>query len=424
MRSSFRKRGGLRIVLLLLSLVSAAAIAACGSSNKSSTSGSTAASGAKAKTDCPVRVALIDNFTGAGAQNGTANKAGAQIAIDDVNKAGGVLGCPIQMDTFDDGSDYSKDPALMQKALSSGKYKMVWNGDFGCVTSAPLITRAKALSISGCAQTNFADKANPTIFDVTPIAGRGAMVAAQYGLKKGYKKWALLVDSTELGRGDQVAMSDLIKKGGGTVTDVERLDLSGINFSSAVQRAKASNPDVIFTDLFGAAAGHLKHDIQTSGWNVPQIGGDNEAATAFKGLVPLNAVQGNGNVVTGPISMSAPPDKAHAAFISALKAKGVAINEFLYGYINAHDPIVLFSWAANQVGSLDPSKMADKLHNSGNVKIPGLLQGDTTGYTPTCGEWNPQGGMAIMKAGFYTDGTLPLVEKATAPPLPQSLNDC
>jgi branched-chain amino acid transport system substrate-binding protein len=365
---------------------------------------------------------MVDNFTGAGAQNGVTNLAGAKVAISQINSSGGVLGCPLKLSTSDDGSDYTKDLPLLEQALVSHKYAMAWDGDFGCVTTAPLVTRLKALQISGCSSTSFATKANPTIFDVTPIAARSAMIAARYELSKGIKRFALFVDNTAIGQGEDTAMTALVKKAGGTVTDVEQLSLSGIDFSSAIQRAKASNPQVIFTDLFGAAGGHLHQDLATSGWKIPFIGGSNESATALKGLVPLSDL--NGGLEVGPATMASPSNAVRTSFISDLKAQGSPINTFLYGFANAHDPLILFAWAANQTGSLNPQTIATKLHNSGNVPVPNLVQGTTTGYTPTCGEWNPLGGFAVMKAGFYNQGRLPLIATETSPPLPPVLQQC
>lgn len=437
MRKRSPSGGRHRAALLPLIVGGALALAACGSSSSSSSSSASApaSSGtssaaatsasttAAAKTSCPVRVLLVDNFTGPGSSNGTANIAGAKLAIKSVNASGGVLGCPIALTTVDDGSNYAKDLPLMEAALSKQHYAMAWNGDFGCVTTAPLLEREHLLSISGCAQTNFATSAMPTVFDVTPVTGRESEIAAQFGATQGCKKWALIVDNSELGKDDQESMAAEIKAEGGTVTDAENgLAEGAVDFSSAILRAKASNPQCLFDDMFGASAAHLLHDVAVAGWKIPSYGGGDLAASAMKGLVPLSQV---GNYVVGPATMANPSTAVRQQFINGLKASGVTINNFLFGYANGHDPITLFAWGANQTHSLDSSTIATKLHASGSVPIPGLVQGSTTGYTPTCGEWNPSQGFAIMKAGYYNEGRLALVKYASAPlPLPSNLGGC
>jgi hypothetical protein len=174
--------------------------------------------------------------------------------------------------------------------------------------------------------------------------------------------------------------------------------------------------------MFGAAAAHVKLDIATAGWKIPQYGGAAESASSFKGLVPLADV---GNYEVGPDSMAYPSTPATQKFVNSLKASGVTINNYLFGYGNGHDPITLFAWAANQTHSLNPMTIATKLHKSGNVRVPGLVEGKTTGFTPTCGEWDPKQGFAIVKAGYYNDGRLPFIKYASAPlPLPSDLGAC
>jgi branched-chain amino acid transport system substrate-binding protein len=362
---------------------------------------------------------MVANLTGAGSENGTTVKSGAEVAIDQVNEAGGIMGCPIEMKTVDDGSDYTQTLPLLQKATSEEQYSMVMSMDFGCVTTAPYITREKLLSLSACAQTHFANSENPTIFDTDYVAARPAMVAVKHLLDEGQKKIALLVDNTQLGADDIAAVTPIIEENGGTITDTERLSEEGVNFSSAVQRAKASDPEAVFSDMFGAAAGHLKTDINAAGWEVPRAGGQSETATSFEQLkVPLSLLKNT--TLVGSASMALPSTPLREEFIEELEAHGVDIKTFMFAYAAAHDDITLFAWAANQTESLDAETIAQKLHETGEVKVPGLVQGETTGYTSESGEWNAKEGVAVLKAGYYNKGRLPSIEITEAPPLPSS----
>jgi branched-chain amino acid transport system substrate-binding protein len=414
-------------------VVVAAALSACGSSSSSSSSSAAASAGAtsgtgtaatKAQTSCPVKVLMLNSFTGGASQNGQADLVGAKVAISQINSTGGVLGCPIKLTTVDDQSNFSQDLPLLEKALSGSKYAMVMNGDFACSSTAPLLTRLKILSIAGCGQLHFAGKAEPYDFDVIYVEARAAAAAADFGVqKKGYKKWALLVDNTAIGQGDIAALKSELAKDGAAIVDTEQLPLTGVNFSAAVERAKAANPDVVFSDMFGASAAHLKSDIQTAGWKVPQIGGFDESATSFKGLVPASALKGQYEV--SQATMASPPNATRAAFIDKLKTSGVKINEFLFGYANGHDPLILFAWAANRASSIDTVKVAAYLHSHGTTPVPNMVQGMATGYTPNCGEFAAPNGLAVMKAGFYdSSGQLPGISVTSGPALPASLNDC
>jgi ABC-type branched-subunit amino acid transport system substrate-binding protein len=327
------------------------------------------------------------------------------------------MGCPLELKTIDDGSDYTQTLPLLQKAVSEENFAMVMSSDFGCVTTAPYLTREQILSISACAQTHFANSENPTIFDTDYVAARPAMVAVKRAMKEGHKKIALLVDNTQLGADDIAAVTPIVEEEGGEITDTERLNEEGVNFSSAVQRAKASNPEVVFTDMFGAAAGHLRTDINSAGWEIPDAGGQSETATSFEQLkIPLEWLKNT--TLVGSASMAIPSTPIREQFIKELEAHGVDIKTFMFAYAASHDDITLFAWGANETESLDAETIAQKLHESGEVKIPNLVQGETTGYTPESGEWNAKEGVAVLKAGYYDKGRLPSVEITEAPPLP------
>ena len=411
-----------RLCALVVSMVVLALVAAgCGSSSGSggSSGSSGGGSGTKsAQTSCPVKVLLVDNFTGAGSDNGTANLGGANAAIASVNKSGGVLGCPIKLDTKDDASDYTKDLSLLEQATSSTKYAMVINADFGCATTAPYIGRQKLLSITGCALPGVANpKLNPYIFDADYVGSRSDGAAGAYMLKKGYKRVAVIVDNTGLGAGDAAQVAKIVKAGGGTVTDTESVDLSGINFTPAIVRARASKPQVLFIDLFGAALGHVLSDLATSGWKIPVVGGSSSVATNLQTL-KVPPAQASSITMVGPGAMGLPSSPAQLALLKSLKQQGVKVNNFLFGYAALHDDITMFAWAANKAKSLDPAAVSKVLENSGTTKIPGLAGGETNGYTPSCHEWDAAQGVAIMQGGYYHQGRLKTLQQLTAPPQP------
>jgi hypothetical protein len=98
-------------------------------------------------------------------------------------------------------------------------------------------------------------------------------------------------------------------------------------------------------------------------------------------------------------------------FIHAVEKDGVKITTSLDSYTNIYDALLLFAWAANETHSLHAATLATKLHDSGSVQVPGLVQGPSTGYTPTSGEWN--GRLAVMKEGFFNLGRLAPISYTT-----------
>jgi branched-chain amino acid transport system substrate-binding protein len=404
-----RSRGAVAVLALSATLL----LAACASNNSSNSANGTSANGTSAK--CSTHILLVANFTGAAAQNGQAVLAGDQAAVDKVNKSGGVLGCNLVIDKKDDGSDYTKDLPIIQEATSQYNYPLVLNPDFAVASTASYIARQKLLEIVGSTQLHYTEPSAhyPTTFDTMYLEPLVVDTALQYAIDKGHKRVAVIVDNTSGGAGDIAALQAFAKSKGVTITDTEQVDLSGVNFVPAIERARASNPEVLLTDLYGAASGHLRQQIQQGGWNINIISGSNDACTTFKGLIP-ETLLGN-NAMIAPASMAYPSDASLQTFVDEIKASGQSVDNYFAGYSANYDGIILFAWAANQVHSLDSMKIAAKLHASGDVAIPGLVGATTTGYTPTSGEWNASAGLDVVQGGYYINGQLKKISSITAP---------
>ena len=417
---------GIRSAIRLLAVValvalSAVAVAACGGSSSDSTGSSgggettestesTGGGEETAKVDCPVKVLTVGNFTGEGAENGAAIKGGAEAAITQIEEEGGVLGCPVELVTKDDGSDYTQALPLMQAAISEGEYAMVNNPDFGCASVAPLISKKGLLSVTGCAvEGNGNPKFNPNTFETAYTGGLISSSAGNYLVKeKGFKKVALVTDDTAYGSAVKEALGSAVSEAGGELIDTEQVGLEDVNFSSAIQRAEGSNPEALFVDLFGAAMGHFMENLETSGWEVPTFGGLAATATNL-GLLGVKKQTAELLETAGGTAMSIPQNDRSAALLKLLQSEGVKIEGSLQQYAQNHDWMTLFAWAANEAGTLEPEAISEVLAENGETKIPNLVMGETTGYTPECHEFAAPKGIAIMEGGIFNEGRLKLV---------------
>jgi len=386
-----------------------------GGCSSSSGSANTAAAGGKAS--CPINILLVDNFSGSGSQNGSANLAGENVAINDVNKSGGVLGCPLKLTTVDDNSNYNTTLPLLEAALAKQNYPLVSVSDYSATSVAPYLNRQKVLTIGGASSVGYSEPGGPYPydFDTNFVTAKPDLAALDSLIAKGYKRVAIIVDNTATGASDLKAMIPAAKSAGVTITDTERIDLSGVDFTSAVERARASNPDALLYDASYTAAAHLETDIHTIGWKIPVVAGMTASATNFQGLIPESYL--TGQYIFGPASMAYPSEGAMQDFVTSLKNSGVNIDNFLFGYSSQYDAVIEFAWAANQTHSLNSQTLANYLHQHGSATVPGLAGGTSTGYTPTSGEWNGQ--LAMMRAGYYNDGRLDSVGAyINAPSLP------
>jgi branched-chain amino acid transport system substrate-binding protein len=372
-----------------------------GSSNQAASTGTS-------QKPCLVHIALVTSVTGDGSSWGQPNEQGAEAAVKHVNSTGGVLGCQLDLDVIDNGSNFSEALSLLQRAASSTHFAMVSTPDTSAPTMAPWLNANKILEIGGAADPDIAEPSvpYPDNFETFIPASATMIAGLKYGLSEGYKRFALLVNDQADGESIPPALAPYVKAAGATITDTEHLDFSGVDFTPAIERAQASKPQALLVNLFGPALGHLITEIHDAGWQIPIIGGDDNGGTNLDGLVPSSYL--TDNVVIAPAAEASPASAATQAFINDLDAAGVTISQPIPSYACEYDAVILFAWAAEQTHSLNAGTLAAKLHSTGTTPVPGLVDSSTTGYTPTSGEWAGQ--LAIMKEAYLSQGQLPLVK--------------
>lgn len=354
--------------------------------------------------DCTTKFLVSTNVTGAGGTNGSNNVKGIDAAVAQINEDGGVLGCDVAYDVVDDGSDYTTALPNVQGALAEDDYAFVFSGDFGGPSVAPYLTRQGLFGVFGSGvPTITAD--NPNLFDVSVPSPGTAGALFEYIADQGIKKVALVVDTTSTGDGAIAAYEPAAAANGVTISVTERVDLSSINMTPAIQRVEGSDAEALVANVYGAAAGYLIRDFKASGWDVPFFGGFSIFASPLTDVVPEADLEGM--VAVGVASSTWPSEPNAQALIDTVEEEtGEEITTGLSSIFNGHDAVTIWAWGANGAGSLDPAEITTFLEENGDVEVPNLGHAETTNYSSTNRAWYPVQGIAIAKLGPLDHGRL------------------
>ena len=98
--------------LFLAGVLAVSSLTACGSSDSASSDGSTADAATSGDT---LKIGLVAPISGDNGQYGTSQKQGYELAIKEINEAGGVDGKMLELETYDDQGDAQKAAAGAQK---------------------------------------------------------------------------------------------------------------------------------------------------------------------------------------------------------------------------------------------------------------------------------------------------------------------
>ena len=235
-----------------LAAVASLALAACASSgddDKSPASGAPATSPTGA--EGALKIGTLLPVTGSLAFLGPPEVAGVELAIQEINDAGGVFDKPIEL-IQTDSSDADHQEVSKQSAteLISAEVSAVVGAASSAVTKLVVddITNAKIVMISPANTSTSLSGYSPFYFRTAPSDTAQGSAIAQVILADGYKNVGILALNDPYGTSLRDVVKSTIEEGGGTITygnTGDEFDPAASNFSSNVQAILATNPEAI-----------------------------------------------------------------------------------------------------------------------------------------------------------------------------------
>ena len=270
-----------------LAVVMAASLTACGGSDSASTTaaaageskaeGESAAAGeSSAAADGAVfKIGGIGPVTGGAAVYGLAVQHGAEVAVKEINEAGGINGAQIEFQFQDDEHDAEKSVNAYNTLKDWGMQALV-----GTITSAPCIAVADKTAADNMFQITPSGSAvecaaNPNVFRVCYSDPAQGTASAKYiGEHKLASKVAVIYDSSDVySSGIYEKFAQEAPNQGLEVVDAEAFTAdSNKDFSTQLQKAKESGAELVFLPIYYTEASLILQQANTMGY-APQFFG-------------------------------------------------------------------------------------------------------------------------------------------------------
>ncbi len=235
-----------------------------------------ALSGGAAQSAETVKIGLMAPLTGSWASEGQGMKNIVTLLAEQQNAKGGVLGKPIEVITEDDGGDPRTASLAAQRLTTKGVVAVV--GTYGSsVTEASqaIFDEAEIPQIAnGSTAIRLTEKGFKHFFRTAPRDDEQGRMAAQTIGKLGFKKVAILHDSTSYAKGLADEANALLKKQGVEVVFFDALTPKESDYTAILTKLKGANPDVVLFTGYYPEAGQLLRQKKGMNWKTPFIGGD------------------------------------------------------------------------------------------------------------------------------------------------------
>ncbi|MCH5193802.1 MAG: ABC transporter substrate-binding protein [Oscillospiraceae bacterium] len=266
-----------RVLALAMSgLMSAALFAGCSDNSGSSDGGNAgAAGGDNASFSGTFKIGGIGPLTGDAASYGISTKQGAQVAVDEINAAGGVNGMKLELIFEDDECDEEKSVSAYNKLMDSGI-----NALLGSVTSGCSIAVSEESKNDGILQITPSGSAMEcTKYDnafricfTDPLQGE---LMAQYIKDQGLSKPAIIYDiASDYSKGIHDAFIAKAGEIGLTIAADESFTGGDVDFKTQLTKIKSTDADCIFMPMYYTEAAYISEQAVTVGVSLPYFGSD------------------------------------------------------------------------------------------------------------------------------------------------------
>ncbi|GAA1272341.1 ABC transporter substrate-binding protein [Pseudonocardia aurantiaca] len=330
---------------------------------------------------------------------------GMQMAIDDINAQGGVLGRQLKLVTTNNETDVSKIQTAAQDVLDQGAEFVVTSCDFDIGGPAARVANDAGKIAMGCAGGPLygVDGIGPLTYNFYPGSRTEGALLAEYAKEKGYTRPFVITDQSleypqVVGDFFEKRWADL----GGTLAGKATYQNGDESAAAQIADAQRANPDVILAASYPPGGATLLRQLRAAGLTQPLLG-----TAAFDGTYWTGAVPGISDFtipaaggLTGDDPVAARND-FFTRFQQRFGQPAASANYPLEGY----SMVQAIARAVDRAGSTDTTAVQAELDKFTNED---LLIGPTT-FTPDCHV--PSGRSMLLKT--YTDGTPKVIGERT-----------
>ena len=337
-------------------------------------------------------------------------KKGLELAVAEINAAGGVNGKKLELITRDDNANPG-DAVRMAEELISREQVDVLTGSFLSNTGLALTDFAKQKKFFYLAGEPLTDKivwqnGNKYTYRLRPSTYMQVAMLVPEAAKMKKKRWALVYPNYEYGQSSIATFKKLLKEAQPDVEFVaeQAPPLGKVDAGSVVQALADAKPDAIFNVLFGADLSKFVREGNTRG-----LFKDREVVSVLTGepeyLDPLKDEAPTGWVVTGyPWSSLQTPE--HKAFLAAYQAKFKDYPRL--GSVVGYSAIQSIAAGAKKAGSTETEKLAAAFKglpvDTPFGRIVYRAQANQSTMGAYVGKTKNDGGKGVMVDYTYLDG--------------------
>jgi len=324
-----------------------------------------------------IKIGVSGPYTGGSSSMGVSMRDGVRLAVKEINAAGGVAGKKIEIIERDDEAKNERGVQIAQELIN--KEKVVATVGFintgVSLASQRFYQEAKIPVMNNVATGTIVTKQftgdNYIFRNAARDEIQAPMIVKEAIEKRGFKKVAILADSTNYGQLGREDLEKALKAKGITPVAVEKFNIKDVDMTPQLLKAKEAGAEVILTYAIVPELAQIANSMAKLGWKKPMIGSWTLSMANF-----IDTAGKNGEGARMPQTFIQEPNtKKRKAFIDSYLKEFKPKNGRIDSPVSAaqgYDSIYLLAAAIKQAGSTDGVKIREALESL-NEKVEGVV---------------------------------------------------
>lgn len=228
----------------------------------------------------PIKIGVSGPFTGGSSSMGVSMRDGVRLATAEINKAGGVLGRELQLIERDDEAKNERGVQIAQELINKEKVAAtVGYINTGVALASQRFYQEAKIPVmnnvaTGSAITHqFDNQPENYIFrNAAHDSIQAPMIVEEAIVRRGYKKVAILADSTNYGQLGRADLEKAMELKGVKAVAVEKFNIKDVDMTPQLLKAKEAGAEAVLTYAIGPELAQIANGMTKLGWKVPMIG--------------------------------------------------------------------------------------------------------------------------------------------------------
>ncbi|HAC32323.1 MAG TPA: amino acid ABC transporter substrate-binding protein [Treponema sp.] len=351
-----------------------------------------------------IKIGSIGPLSGPYAVYGGDCKNGIELAVNEINAAGGINGQNIELIAEDDEGAAEKSVSAYKKLVTKDGVKFIFGSlTSGCaIAISPLAQAQKVIQIAPAATAPKLTEAGNFVFRACyddPFQGvvGGKFAASNLGAKKA----AILYDiSNDYSVGLTENFKAAFESNGGSIVSLETYSTGDKDFNAQLTKIKNAAPDVVYLPDYYSTVALIVKQLRAQGINTPIVGADGwDGLTENAGDEVLNGFYSNHYAAD-----STEPKVQN--FVKNYKAK-YSLTPTAFAALG-YDSVYMLKDAILKAGKTDSEAVRTALEATNGDYV--------TGHLTFNEKHNPVKGAVIVELVKGSDGKLTTVYNTTVNP--------